>query len=528
MDFSFFTVDNKSGYKTQEKWFSKNYFIEYEKILNYSNKLNIEMNFKEKIWFYYNNLIERPKCITCGGEIKFRNRFDKPYGEFCSLSCINLNKEEMIKRQKVTFQKKYNINFYPQHKDFLSKQRKTKLERYNDENYNNSRKMINTKLKIYGSENYCNHNKYVETCKEKYGVENFSKTKEFKNIMDERFQKLYLNVNIIKILKNKIEIKCDICNKISEIEKHLLYGRIKHDQIICPLCNPIGQSQKSGYEIKISEFLDELFIKHISSDRKTLTKQELDIIVPEFNLAIEFDGVYWHNELFLPFDYHLKKTIECQEKNIELIHIFEDEWVNKKEIVQSIIKNRLQKTDNTLFARKCRIKEIDPKICKIFLDENHIQGNVNSKIKIGLYHDDELVSVMSFSKGRILMSGKANEWELTRFCNKINTNVVGAAGKLFNYFVKNYYPTKIVSYSDIRLFNGNMYKNLGFEKISQSKPNYWYVINGIRYHRFNFRKSILIKEGFDVNKTEKEIMFDRKIYRIYDCGHIRWEYNVLK
>ena len=84
-----------------------------------------------------------------------------------------------------------------------------------------------------------------------------------------------------------------------------------------------------------------------------------------------------------------------------------------------------------------------------------------------------------------------------------------------------------MSYSDIRLFNGGMYENLGFKKVSQSKPNYWYVINGIRYHRFNFRKSVLVKEGFDRNKTEKEIMFERKIYRIYDCGHIRWEYNIL-
>jgi hypothetical protein len=71
-----------------------------------------------------------------------------------------------------------------------------------------------------------------------------------------------------------------------------------------------------------------------------------------------------------------------------------------------------------------------------------------------------------------------------------------------------------------------MYETLGFNKISQSKPNYWYVINDIRYHRFNFRKSILVKEGFDKNKTEKQIMFDRGIYRIYDCGNIRWEYTL--
>jgi hypothetical protein len=527
MDFSFFITDNKSGYKTQEKWLSRNHPDLYVKIINYSKDLNLNLNFKEKIWFYYNNLTERPKCKTCGREVKFRNRFDKPYGDFCSLNCINTNKEEMVKRQKETFQKKYKIDFYPQHKDFLKKQRQTKLLRYGDENYNNSRKMINTKFTIYGSENYCNHEKYVETCKKKYGIENFSKTKEFKNIMDDRFRKLYPDVDIIKILKNKIEIKCNSCNKVNEIEKYLLYGRVKYNQIICPECNPIGQSQKSGYEDEISKFLNQLNINHKSSDRKVLNKQELDILIEEYGIAIEFDGIFWHNELFLPSDYHLQKTIKCQEKNIELIHIFEDEWVNKKEIVKSIIKNRLKKTNQSFFARKCEIKEINSDICKIFLNENHIQGNVNSKIKIGLYYQNNLISVMTFSKGRILMGGKENEWELTRFCNKININVVGAAGRLFKYFIKQYLPTKIVSYSDIRLFNGGMYENLGFKRISQSKPNYWYVINGQRYHRFNFRKTVLVREGFDKNKTEKEIMFDRKIYRIYDCGHIRWEYNIL-
>ena len=134
---------------------------------------------------------------------------------------------------------------------------------------------------------------------------------------------------------------------------------------------------------------------------------------------------------------------------------------------------------------------------------------------------------MTFSKGRIIMGGKSNEWELTRFCNKIDTNVIGSASKLFSYFIKNYNPQKVVSYSDLRIFGGGMYNKLGFKEISQSKPNYWYVINGLRYHRFNFRKSILVKEGYNKNKTEKEIMFDRKIYRIYDCGHIRWEYNIL-
>ena len=112
MDFSFFTVDNKSGYKTREKWFSVKHPDTYSKIIDYVMPIKLDLSFKEKIWFYYNHLIERPKCKTCGGEVKFRERFDKPYGEFCSLDCINNNKDEMTSRQTKTFQRKYNINFF--------------------------------------------------------------------------------------------------------------------------------------------------------------------------------------------------------------------------------------------------------------------------------------------------------------------------------------------------------------------------------------------------------------------------------
>jgi hypothetical protein len=527
MDFSFFTTDNKSGYKTNEKWLKHHQPELYNKIINYSKEFKYDLSFKEKIWFYFNNLTERPKCKTCGKEIKFRERFDKPYGDFCSLNCINNNKNEMIKRQKATFQRKYNVDFYPEHEDFIKKQRKTKLEKYGNENYNNPKKMAKTKLIKYGSQKYCNHKKYIETCKEKYGVENFSKSNEYKDIIDKKFRNIYPDINIVKITKNKVKIKCNLCNRIIEIEKHLLHGRVKYNQIICPECNPIGQSQKSSHENDLSNFLNGLSIKYISSDRSLLNRQELDILIPDYKLAIEFDGLYWHNELFVPSDYHLKKTIRCQEKNVDLIHVFEDEWLFKKEIVESIIKNRLGKLDDNIFAEKCEIKEIDSNTCKDFLINNHIQGNVNSKIKIGLYYKNDLVSVMTFSKGRIVVGGKNNEWKLTRFCNKINVNVIGGASKLFNYFLKTYSPTKIISYSDIRLFNGSLYEKLGFKRKSQSKPNYWYVINNQRYHRFNFRKSILVKEGYDKNKTERDIMFNRKIYRIYDCGHIKWEFNVL-
>ena len=110
-------------------------------------------------------------------------------------------------------------------------------------------------------------------------------------------------------------------------------------------------------------------------------------------------------------------------------------------------------------------------------------------------------------------------YELSRFCNKLNTNVIGGANKLLKHFIKTYHPKEIISYADRRWSKGNLYETLGFELTHVNKPNYSYIINKTRKHRFGFRKEILKKEGFDtINKTEHQIMLDRNIYRIYDCG----------
>lgn len=144
-----------------------------------------------------------------------------------------------------------------------------------------------------------------------------------------------------------------------------------------------------------------------------------------------------------------------------------------------------------------------------------------SKYNYGLYYNDELVSVMTFGKSRF----SNNEFELLRFCSKLYTNVIGGASKLFKYFLKDHPEiTNIVSYADRRWSIGNLYEKLGFNKRTITKPSYFYVKDGHRLSRLNFQKHKLIAEGFDPNKTEHEIMLERKIYRIYDCGTIKYNY----
>ena len=290
----------------------------------------------------------------------------------------------------------------------------------------------------------------------------------------------------------------------------------------CPKCGFIYTKK----EQEIKDFLKTLNVNIIENDKTILGGLELDILLPDHNLAIEFDGLYWHNEIYKSSNFHLNKTELALKKGITLIHIFEDEWDFKQDIVKSRLKNFLKLSENKIHGRKCLIKEVDSKECGKFLDDNHLQGNTNGSIRYGLYNNNNLVSVMMFNKPRLGIGNNSelNSYELTRFCNKINCSVMGSASKLLNHFITEYNPLKIISYADRRWSSGNLYETLNFKKKHFNNPNYWYIIGYKRKHRFGFRKHILQKEGYDtVNKTEHVIMLERKIYRIYDCGTICYE-----
>jgi hypothetical protein len=326
------------------------------------------------------------------------------------------------------------------------------------------------------------------------------------------------NYSLVDYIKAKLPIKiiCPIHGEFEQIAEYHVNGSG------CQICGQIYNKQ----EIEIKEILTELSIKYIENSRKIIPPLELDIYIPSHNLAIEYNGLYWHSELFKNKKYHLNKTELCEKQGIQLIHIFEDEWLFKREIVKSRLLNILGLTQNKIYGRKTQIKEVSVKDSRKFLNDNHIQGNINSSIKIGLYYEDELVSLMTFGGLRKLMGSKSEEgvYELYRFCNKLNTNIIGGADKLLKYFIKTHQPKQIISYADRRWSQGDLYKKLGFEFIHYSQPSYFYIIGKIRKHRFGFRKHFLKKQGFDIeNKTEHEIMLERKIYRIYDCGTITYK-----
>ena len=309
------------------------------------------------------------------------------------------------------------------------------------------------------------------------------------------------NFSIYKIA-NKLEVSYSTCL------------RYLHKHGIC-----IENNFSSQYEKEIADFINISNIK--TNTRKVISPYELDVYIPDHKLAIEFNGLYWHSKHLK--NYHLNKTEMCAKKGIKLLHIFENEWLNpiKQSIWKSIINNKLGGNDR-IVARKTKVEKIvDNKLVREFLNNNHLQGFAGSSVKLGLFYENELVSLMTFGKTRF---SKKYEYEMIRFCNKKFLSIVGGASKLYKYFIRNYKPKSVISYADRRYSDGNLYNKLGFEFSHFSAPNYWYfkLPDMTLRSRIQFQKHKLsgLLETFDNSKTEIENMSNNKYRRIFDCGNI--------
>lgn len=315
----------------------------------------------------------------------------------------------------------------------------------------------------------------------------------------------------------------------------------RENMIVLNKSNVMNSQYTSKGEEEIKDFISSLSInKVVSNDRKLLNGVEIDILLPDFRLGIEFNGNKWHTEFFGGKDknYHINKTNSAIEQGYGIIHIFEDEWTHKKEIIKHKLKHLFNKNNNPrIGARKCTIKEINRQTKKIFLSKYHIQGNDRSQIKLGAYYDDILMGVMTFTNNR-KMSKHENDthvYELTRFSTNFNYIIPGLGSKMLKYFIKTYSPTKIISFADRRWTmneNDNLYTKMGFKLTKILKPNYWYFNEKIdrykRFHKFNYGKTSLKRKypHLDFNKTETQLMRELGFDRLWDCGLYRFELNL--
>ena len=484
----------------------------------------------------------------------------------CLHSSQNKNVKDKLKKTNI---EKYGVDCVFQNKDIIEKIKKKNIELYGSENVFSSEiikdKMRKTFLKKYGvdwsSKSDIIKDKSKKTNLDKYGVEYIFNLDWVRNKADKVYFNKYgvhlghmtkdmiLKMNIKKkqkwideILEKNKNLKfiyIDLNKKLYyfeceyghefEIPFILLNVRNSSNTVICTKCNPIKKNV-SGLEIQLTNFIKENYNgKIIENSKRIIKPYELDVYLPDLKLGFEFNGLFWHCEYSKTDTYHVDKTNLCEQQGIYLIHVYEDDWMYKQEIVKSRILNLLGKTPNKIYARKCEIKEItDNKLISEFLENNHLQGFVGSQIKLGLLYNGELVSLMTFGSKRKFMkqSNVDNVYEMLRFCSKLNTSVIGGSEKLFKYFIEKYKPKEVISYADRSWSQGELYKNLGFTFISKTPPNYYYIIDKtIRKHRFNFRKDILVKQGFNSKKTEHEIMLERGLYRIYDSGSLKFIYE---
>ena len=434
-------------------------------------------------------------CKQCEKPTSFVS-INKGYKTFCSQKCTityhNKNKGSWTEKRKKTWMKKYGTDNPMKNGSIKRKAENTLQKRIGVKHPYEKQEIIQSVIRKKYSHNIENLRSFIPK-----GL----KVKDYKSA-------------------NEITLHCAKCKKDFMIQYQYIRLRVNRKENICIHCNPIKNGNYSYMEKELLSFIESHHSGNIIHNTKdVISPLEIDIYLPDLKLAFEFNGLYWHSEYQKPKNYHLEKTNRCEKLGIHLIHIYEDDWKWKQEIVKSRILNLLGKS-KTIYGRQTCVNIVDSKEAKMFLNENHIQGNCNSNIHIGLYYDSQLVSLMSFGKARFHNKG----YELLRFCNKVGYTVVGAASKLFKEFLKENGDVSVTSYADRSWSKGKLYETLGFKYVGKTKPNYQYMINGIRYNRFKFRKSELIKDGYDPNKSEHKIMLDRNIPRIYDCGSLKYKY----
>ena len=456
------------------------------------------------------------------------------------------NSSEKVKeKKKQVCLEKYGVENVSNTEFVKEKRKKTFLERFGkiclSKNNFIKEKVKQTNIKKFGYE-YPSQNSEIrnklhdiitspevvektkQTNLERYGIEYSSQSEFIKNNQRiNNFNKLLKNEKIMQKVTPTFNVDdylgidkqyTFLCNKCNfEFVSHLKYGQIPR----CTNCYPLQNSSIS--EKEIVEYLKFLDLQVMESKRDIIPPYELDIYLPNYNIAIEFNGLYWHSELNgKDKTYHLQKTEKCLEKGIQLIHIFEDEWVNKQEIVKSLLRTKLG-LNKRIFARNTFFKEISKNQGSLFFENNHLQRD-NSRITdyYALFENNEIVFCIGIGKPRY---NKNYDYELIRSCSKLSISVIGGFEKL----IKNLpLQGKIISYVDRRYFNGNSYKNWNF--IEKTESSYYYMLDYInRFSRIEFQKHKLPKlfpNVYDKDLTEWEIMQLAGYDRIWDCGNLSY------
>lgn len=445
---------------------------------------------------------EVPTCPYCKERL-CRVKGDGSFTVTCGRQeCINKETE------KVSYEK-YGTRHPTQSERVKDTQKKVMLEKYGVDNIFKKKDYIRQKtFEKYGVYNIFQNVDYIQQCCEKkLGVYNPT----YRHISGENLD-ILLNKDSFEEFYNSNFGSADYVGHLLGVS-----GKCIRDKIIEYDLTPHECHKGSTLESIIRDEVAKWGFEVVCGSRSIISPYELDIYLPEINVAIEVNGTYWHNDSKADKKYHLMKTCLCEEKGIRLFHIFENEWYLKEDLVLQFLHDIILKDARRVFARKCTVKEISNAEATSFLIENHLQGKDISKVRLGLFYEDDLLEVATFCKSRF---NKNYEWELSRLATKRGFEVVGGASKLLKYFERNYNPKNLISYADRAKMTGNIYGILGFTFQRFSDPNYVWVKGKDVLTRYATQKHKLLKEGYgDLGNTEEEIMRNRGYNRLYDCGN---------
>lgn len=372
---------------------------------------------------------------------------------------------------------------------------------------------------------------------DKYGVKHTSQLNEVKSKISLGLHNYHINKHsgdnkdIFNILRNKEALKEAII-KIPYIERNIPNCSNILNTSPSNLCfwlryhnlydDITFNKYRSSYELEILNFIKTIYTNNIITNYKFHNKYELDIFIPNKNIGIEFNGMYYHQTRFKGNNYHQDKSLYFKDNNIFILHIYEWEWtdLSMQQKIKDRIKQLLCSNKTVIYARNCEVKIIDASIANEFMDNYHLQNKLNSSINIGLYHNNDLTQVMCFSKARFNNEGI----ELTRSCILPNYKIIGGSEKLFKYFINKYKPKTVISFCNIDKFTGNVYERLGMKLLNITPPNYWYV-NCNTYDiksRYQCRKDIISKND---TRTEEEIMNSMNYFKLEDAGNYKYVWS---
>jgi hypothetical protein len=316
--------------------------------------------------------------------------------------------------------------------------------------------------------------------------------------------------NYKNCLSESITVRCVKCNEQSVVS--LAFAR--NDR--CKSCDPVG----SKAQLQIADWIESIIGVDVGRNvRGVIHKRELDIYIPSHQLAIELNGIYWHNESRRDNKYHQGKTNACRAVGIKLMHIFDDEWDHKQDIVKSMICARLNAITNKVMARKCSIKQLDYKERIAFFATNHLDGDTLASAAWGLIYEGEIVAALSVRTPFHKLHKDAIE--IARSANKLNTIVPGGTSRLMTCaieYAKSSGKKRLLSYVDERLGgDGTAYQQAGFSLISSTMPRFWWTNGQQRFNRFKF------KADSSRGMTEQQVADEAGVVKIWGCGNQLYE-----